>query len=225
LVEFNADGTMKEKQYLYVSVSRGLATETLHRDGWPAQELKGPATPLPSVPHHTRFSFAIHHTLFATHPQIFHFIFFSKMSTHQTRSTRSTPAADGNTAAVSSNAAASAHQLSTELAGSAIPPTMKEKQYPADCKWLYSQSGRMQYEEIKCLLYMLELLQERGGVTVCQSVSRQRDSEGTVHSKIYPIHMIRRPRHIAEFSCPHCYGLSRGATTSEQSTLSASNCN
>jgi hypothetical protein len=43
------------------------------------------------------------------------------MSTRQTRSTRSTPAADGNTA-VPSNAAASAHQLSTELAGSAIPP-------------------------------------------------------------------------------------------------------
>jgi hypothetical protein len=54
----------------------------------------------------------------ATHSQIFHFI-FSKMSTRQTRSTRSTPAAD----AASSNAAASAHQLSTELAGSAIPPT------------------------------------------------------------------------------------------------------
>jgi hypothetical protein len=44
------------------------------------------------------------------------------MCTRQTRSTRSTPAADGNTA-VSSNAVASAHQLSIELAGSAIPPT------------------------------------------------------------------------------------------------------
>jgi hypothetical protein len=46
------------------------------------------------------------------------------MSTRQTRSTCSTPAADGNTA-ISSNAASavSAHQLSTELAGSAIPPT------------------------------------------------------------------------------------------------------
>jgi hypothetical protein len=29
----------------------------------PAQELKGPATPLPSVPHHTRFSFAPTHPL------------------------------------------------------------------------------------------------------------------------------------------------------------------
>jgi hypothetical protein len=46
------------------------------------------------------------------------------MSTRHTRSTCSTPAADGNTA-ISSNAASavSAHQLSTELAGSAIPPT------------------------------------------------------------------------------------------------------
>jgi hypothetical protein len=57
---------------LHVTVSRGLATETLHRGGWPAGlaplarpalELKGPASPLPSVPHHTRFSFAPTHPL------------------------------------------------------------------------------------------------------------------------------------------------------------------
>jgi hypothetical protein len=47
---------------LHVTVSRGLATETLHRGGWPTAgggpTLVGsarPATPLPSVPHHTRF--------------------------------------------------------------------------------------------------------------------------------------------------------------------------
>jgi hypothetical protein len=87
----------------------------------PAQELKGPATPLPSVPHHTR-SRSLFTTHYLPHTPRFFTLLFSKMSTRQTRSTRSTPAADGNTAA-SSNAAASAHQLSTELAGSAIPPT------------------------------------------------------------------------------------------------------
>ncbi|KAA8914380.1 hypothetical protein FN846DRAFT_902094 [Sphaerosporella brunnea] len=48
----------------------------------------------------------------------------SAPTTRQTRSTRSTSASDGNTGASSSAAAiASAHQLSTEMEGSAIPPT------------------------------------------------------------------------------------------------------
>jgi hypothetical protein len=60
-------GALHQETRNDVTVSRGLATETLHRGGWPAGlaplarpalELKGPATPLPSVPHHTRFSFA-----------------------------------------------------------------------------------------------------------------------------------------------------------------------
>ncbi|KAA8895811.1 hypothetical protein FN846DRAFT_911355 [Sphaerosporella brunnea] len=46
----------------------------------------------------------------------------SAPTTRQTRSTRSTPASDGNTAAPSS-AAATAHQLSTEMEGSATAPT------------------------------------------------------------------------------------------------------
>jgi hypothetical protein len=60
------ESPLKNQKNQNVTVGRGLATETLHRGGvgpWgplarPAQEHKGPANAAPSVPHHTRFSFA-----------------------------------------------------------------------------------------------------------------------------------------------------------------------